>query len=425
MGQNIKILFVDDSWERISAILEQLRQFGLVPSFFRVESERLLADVLSKEAWDAVVCTKPLDALAGGRVAAVIAQSGKSLPCVCLSEREVDTVKNVEATSDGKGIIRCSLQELGLVLTSVVVPSEIGGGHKRLPEEPKKGSRRVKSRARETTLRIQHRTKKETDALLEATRAVIIAHDFRDAARQISRISTEVIGASLGAFYLKDDEERFQILCGESDFDAAGDSKSNTLVRSLWERVKIAKRPVWDKCSVDHADQSEDQIFSALLAPVVFENEVLGVFVYYNKTGGYGERDCEIAEAFSEIALLTIRDQRNRNALADSEEQYRNLFAYSSDAIVTLRPPDWHFGSCNPATVRLFNVRDEADFISRTLWEYSPLEQPDGVRSMARAHQIIELAMRNGNHFTKWQHRCPDGREFPATILLTRMEHRG
>ena len=38
---------------------------------------------------------------------------------------------------------------------------------------------------------------------------------------------------------------------------------------------------------------------------------------------------------------------------------------------------------------------------------------------------MIETAMREGSHFFEWTHKRIDGEEFPATVLLTRMEQAG
>ena len=38
---------------------------------------------------------------------------------------------------------------------------------------------------------------------------------------------------------------------------------------------------------------------------------------------------------------------------------------------------------------------------------------------------MIETAMREGSHFFEWTHKRIDGQEFPATVLLTRVEQAG
>jgi len=112
-------------------------------------------------------------------------------------------------------------------------------------------------------------------------------------------------------------------------------------------------------------------------------------------------------------------------ALRASEERFRVLFESSRDAIMTLEPPDWNFTSGNPATVALFRAKNVQEFISYGPGGLSPEWQPDGRASAEKAKEMIETAMREGSHFFEWTHARTDGEEFPATVLLTRMEYAG
>ena len=118
---------------------------------------------------------------------------------------------------------------------------------------------------------------------------------------------------------------------------------------------------------------------------------------------------------------LTQATEIQRVLLA-SEERYRKLFESSRDAIMTLEPPSWRFTSGNPATVRMSGATSEQDFTTRQPWALSPELQPDGRASGDKAGEMIETAMREGSHFFEWTHTRVGGEEFPATVLLTRME---
>jgi PAS domain S-box-containing protein len=116
-----------------------------------------------------------------------------------------------------------------------------------------------------------------------------------------------------------------------------------------------------------------------------------------------------------------VRWLRSRLAM-ESEERHRVLFESSHDAIMTLEPPSWKFTSGNPATVEMFGMKDEAEFISLGPWELSPEVQPDGRSSAEKAREMIETAMREGSHFFEWTHKRLGGEDFPATVLLTRVD---
>ncbi len=108
-------------------------------------------------------------------------------------------------------------------------------------------------------------------------------------------------------------------------------------------------------------------------------------------------------------------------ALVKSENRFRSLFESSHDAIMTLEPPYWKFTSGNPAALKMFMAKNEADFASHEPWTMSPERQPDGRASNEKAKEMIETAMRDGSNFFEWTHKRLNGEEFPATVLLTRM----
>jgi len=126
------------------------------------------------------------------------------------------------------------------------------------------------------------------------------------------------------------------------------------------------------------------------------------------------------------VAINNITDRvQAEEKLRGSETRYRTLFESSQDAVMTLAPPLWKFTSGNPATCTMFGAKDEAEFTSCSPWEVSPEKQPDGRLSSQKAKEMIETAMLKGSHFFEWTHQRLSGEEFPATVLLTRMELEG
>ena len=152
---------------------------------------------------------------------------------------------------------------------------------------------------------------------------------------------------------------------------------------------------------------------------------------------GYGSVEAEIQTKDKRIIPYVfsgslMRNQEGRRIICGigkdiserrrAEERYRVLFESSSDAIMTLEPPNWNFTSGNPAAVKLFGAKDEKEFISKDPWKLSSEKQPDGLPSVGRAKKMIEIAMEKGANLFEWRHKRINGEEFPATVLLTRME---
>ncbi|MGD0947548.1 MAG: ATP-binding protein [Candidatus Binatia bacterium] len=125
------------------------------------------------------------------------------------------------------------------------------------------------------------------------------------------------------------------------------------------------------------------------------------------------------------VVKRELRDAAERREKRRAQDRYRMLFESSRDAIMTLEPPSWRFTSGNPATMKMFEAKNEEEFLSRGPWELSPDRQPDGRASVEKSREMIETAMREGSHFFEWTHRRIGGEEFPADVLLTRMEQGG
>lgn len=102
-------------------------------------------------------------------------------------------------------------------------------------------------------------------------------------------------------------------------------------------------------------------------------------------------------------------------------DYYKNLFLSVRDAVMTISPPDWKFTSANPATVRMFGAKNEADFLSYEPWSLSPKFQPDGQLSSDKAKIMIAQAVTNGSNFFPWVHKRINGEEFSAEVFLSRV----
>ncbi len=118
---------------------------------------------------------------------------------------------------------------------------------------------------------------------------------------------------------------------------------------------------------------------------------------------------------------IVLADEKTAQLRA-SELRHRTLFETSTDAQLTLTPPSWTVSVGNPAVIKLFGARDEADFKSRGPWEYSPERQPDGCLSVEKAKLMKEAAMRDGSNYFEWTHKDLSGREFLASVKLVRIE---
>jgi PAS domain-containing protein len=126
---------------------------------------------------------------------------------------------------------------------------------------------------------------------------------------------------------------------------------------------------------------------------------------------------------FSSILFFYLhKRQQSKQELSEGQKRFESIVQTSSDAIMTLEPPDWIFTGGNPATVRMFNAKNEAEFVSKSPGQLSPEKQPDGQLSMEKAKKMIEKALLKGSNFFEWTHKKITGETCPTESLRTRFE---
>jgi len=112
-------------------------------------------------------------------------------------------------------------------------------------------------------------------------------------------------------------------------------------------------------------------------------------------------------------------------AKEEAENRFKTLYEGSADAMMTIEPPSWKFTAGNPATLKMFNIKDEKELQSLSPGDLSPLKQPDGKLSSEGAKKMIMKAMKEGKAYFEWTHRRYKGESFPATVLLSRFKLNG
>jgi len=108
-------------------------------------------------------------------------------------------------------------------------------------------------------------------------------------------------------------------------------------------------------------------------------------------------------------------------ALRDAEKKYYSILENSQDAIMTVDLSTKKYVYVNPAAVKLFGAKDQAELSSYTAAALSPQRQPDGSVSAEKALEMRKIALSDGVHLFEWVHRRINGEEFSAEVLLSRM----
>jgi len=141
---------------------------------------------------------------------------------------------------------------------------------------------------------------------------------------------------------------------------------------------------------------SSDNWFSLRFSPVRKEDQVDSVIIICS----------EITEKI-----------QAETALQQSEERYRSLFYYTSDAILLMG--EKNFTDCNNAAIEMFGGKVKSDIIGHSPLEFSPERQPDAELSSILAGKWVKKAFEEGSVKFDWQHVRKDGTPFFAQVILT------
>ncbi|MGA2773486.1 MAG: PAS domain S-box protein [Bryobacteraceae bacterium] len=165
---------------------------------------------------------------------------------------------------------------------------------------------------------------------------------------------------------------------------------------------------------------------SVALIPIRVNRDIVGLLQLNDRrTDRFTLEQIHFFEGISASIGVALTRKQQEDALRESEARHRLLFDGSRDAMMTMAAPSWKFTSGNPAALEMFGARDVAEFTALGPWDISPARQPDGSPSADKAREAIEAALREGSLFFEWTHRRLDGADFPATVLITRMETDG
>jgi len=128
-----------------------------------------------------------------------------------------------------------------------------------------------------------------------------------------------------------------------------------------------------------------------------------------------------LVQTLQEInATLDEKIEERTQQLKTSESRYRTLVDASKAAIMTL--DGGFFSSCNQATLDIFGVSLEKQFLQHSPVEFSPEYQPDGTKTEEAAKRHIATTLKDGSCQFEWMHQRIDGAIFPAEVLLSRIE---
>ena len=121
-----------------------------------------------------------------------------------------------------------------------------------------------------------------------------------------------------------------------------------------------------------------------------------------------------LVDSFAEM-LQQINDRET--SLRESEEKFRTLFEFSTDAVIIFGKNS--FTDCNASALKMFGYSSRKELLRKRPHELSPPIQPNSESSETLAQKWMVQAQREGHCNFEWTHRRLDGTDFPCEISLT------
>jgi PAS domain S-box-containing protein len=168
----------------------------------------------------------------------------------------------------------------------------------------------------------------EVAALLEAARAVLTYQDFVDAAQAIFAACKRLTGATAGyvALLRPQDGEADVLFLDPGGQVCTADRSRPMPLRGVRELVYRTRQVAYrnDFAASEGAQYVPDghmALANILFAPLILEGEAVGLLGMANKPGGFSDHDAELAQAFSDLAALALRNSQTLASLRRSQAE--------------------------------------------------------------------------------------------------------
>jgi signal transduction histidine kinase/DNA-binding response OmpR family regulator len=159
--------------------------------------------------------------------------------------------------------------------------------------------------------------RKELEALLEGSRAVLEIEDFEKAARRIFDVCKDLIGAKTGyvALLTEDGSENELLFLESGGLPCSVDPELPMPIRGLREVAYRTGKAVyennfhkskWEK----YLPEGHVEMPNVLFAPLTIRNETVGLIGLAHKDNGFTEKDSKIAKLFGEFAALALHNSQ-------------------------------------------------------------------------------------------------------------------
>jgi diguanylate cyclase (GGDEF)-like protein/PAS domain S-box-containing protein len=177
-------------------------------------------------------------------------------------------------------------------------------------------------------------------------------------------------------------------------------------------------------CDMQKEEAEYLSIFSIkaiCMVPIFSHGDFWGAVVLIDRTTNEYFED-----GSAEANILQVAARIIAKAIIRAEaEEYTRLMLDTGPLCCQLWDRDFKIIDCNEAAVKLYGYKSKKEYIERWTFECSPLNQPDGQKSVNKAIALIDKVFTTGETAVfEWMQQMPDGTPFPAEITLSRVRYK-
>jgi len=199
-------------------------------------------------------------------------------------------------------------------------------------------------RQSQKALKAMQKRESEISSLLEAARLIIEQDSFPKTALSIMEICSRVVESTFGYITLRtEDGKEERVLFPEFD------DVSNGKYKKLQKQIASLEQEMFQSIQADYVNHlprsgNENSLPSgqicprnALFAPLVVNNEAVGMMSFINKRSDFTDTDIRIAEGFSELVAIAFRNARLKDRRETAEKEKVKLINELTEALANVK----------------------------------------------------------------------------------------
>lgn len=279
-----------------------------------------------------------------------------------------------------------------------------------------------------------HRKSRNQEHLLEAVRALTASQNVSEVLERITSGADQVLNSALSNVYLlePDGETLTPVVSSNPEFSKF------FMALPLKVNKSLVGRAIEMKCCILYNDITGDTHkttipgtpdFGAqrlIAAPLIFEEEVLGVMSFIRDNANYTDEELTLAETYAGFAAALLHNAQTHlylereietrkiaeDVIRDSESSYRGIFDTVAEAIY-IQSRDGTFLDVNRGAEKMYGYsRDE--LIGQTP---QFLDAP-GLNDLAAVDQSVKKAFRGKSQRFEFWGKRKNGEIFPKEVRL-------